>query len=166
MTKTKTIWTSLVALLLVSALLIPGCQQAPTSQKVPPDPFNTTWDLGEEGRSFSISGNSAGHMPGKQSEFLLKINNHSGAERWQGEYCILLVDTNGVVKEVTHEQFDIPVGLETTGVTVVHMVEAIGAVTPDQTDVSIHRNVSLSYDGSQSGQMYPRCLNRISSPIG
>jgi len=113
MTKTKTIWTSLFALLLVSALLITGCQKSPANQEIPPDPFNTTWDLGEEGRSFSISGNSAGHMPGKQSEFLLKINNHSGAERWQGEYCILLVDTNGVVKEVTHEQFDIPLGLET-----------------------------------------------------
>jgi hypothetical protein len=113
MIKTKTIWTSMIALLVVSALLVTGCQQAPTNPEVPPDPFNTTWDLGEEGRTFSISGDSAGHMPGKQSEFLLRINNHAGDERWQGEYCILLVDSNGVVKEITHEQFDIPVGLET-----------------------------------------------------
>ena len=113
MIKTKTIWTSFIALLLISALLITGCQKAPTNQGVPPDPFNTTWDLGEEGRAFSISGNSAGHIPGKQSEFLLKINNHTGAEPWQGEYCILLVDTDGIVKEITHEQFNVPVGIET-----------------------------------------------------
>ena len=113
MLKTKTLRAGITVLLLVSALLPAGCQKTPAAQEIPPDPFTTTWNLGEEKRSFSISGNSAGHMPGEQSEFLLKINNHSGVERWQGEYCILLVDTNKVVKEITHEQFDIPVGLET-----------------------------------------------------
>lgn len=96
MMKTITIWISLIALLVVSPLLVSGCQQASGNKDVPQDPFNTMWDLGEEGRTFSISGNSAGHAPGKQSEFLLKINNHPGDERWQGEYCILLVDTNGM----------------------------------------------------------------------
>ena len=113
MIKTKTIWTSLLALLLIAALLITGCQTAPAGDEIQPDPFTTTWNLSEEGRTFSISGNSAGHMPGKQSEFLLKINNHSGSERWQGEYCILLVDTDSIIKEVAHEQFDVPVGHET-----------------------------------------------------
>lgn len=81
--------------------------------KSPPDPFSTTWSLGEEGRAFSISGNSAGHVSGKQSEFLLRINNQSGKEQWQGEFCVFLVDRDGIVKEVAHEQFNVPVGLET-----------------------------------------------------
>jgi len=110
---TKIIGIYLVVLLLIFAFMITGCQREPANQEIPPDPFNTTWDLGKEGRTISISGDSAGHMPGKQSEFLLKINNSSGPERWLDEYCILLVDANGVVKEVTQRQFDIPVGLET-----------------------------------------------------
>ena len=102
MRKTKTILTGLISLLLISTLLLAGCQQTPANQEIPPDPFTSTWDMGKEGKMFSISGNSAGHKPGEQSEFLLKINNHSGDGTWQGEYCILLVNQE-VIKEITHE---------------------------------------------------------------
>jgi hypothetical protein len=110
MIKTKTFLACLIALLIMTAILMGGCQKAPAEEA--PNPFTTTWVLGEDGRGFSISGNAAGHVPGGQSEFLLIIDNNSGAERWQGEYCIVLVDTNGVVNEATHEQFDIPAGSE------------------------------------------------------
>lgn len=32
---------------------------------------------------------------------------------WQGEYCVLLLDRNGVVQKVTQRQYDVPAGLET-----------------------------------------------------
>ncbi|MDD5511901.1 MAG: hypothetical protein PHI12_14010 [Dehalococcoidales bacterium] len=111
--KIKAIWTSLIALLVLSVLLLPSCQKAPINQEIPPDPFTTTWNLGDEGRTFSISGNSAGHTAGKETEFQLRLDNRSGDDPWQGEYCILLVDQDGIVKEVAHEHFDVPVGLET-----------------------------------------------------
>ena len=113
MRKTKTILTGLISLLLISTLLLAGCQQTPANQEIPPDPFTSTWDMDKEGRMFSISGNSAGHKPGGKSEFLLKINNYSGDDAWQGEYCVLLVNQEGVIKEITHENFNVPVGLET-----------------------------------------------------
>lgn len=109
--KNKTIWTSLIALLAVPVLLITGCQKAPATE-IPPDPFTTTWDLGEEGRTLSISGNSAGHVPGKESEFQIILDNVSGDDPWQGEYCILLVDGEGVVKEINHEQYNVSVGIK------------------------------------------------------
>ena len=110
MIKTNIIPIGLIMLLIISAVLTGGCQKAPAEEAL--NPFTTTWVLGEDGRGFSISGNSTGHVPGGQSEFLLIIDNNSGAERWQGEYCIVLVDTEGAVNEATHEQFDIPAGSE------------------------------------------------------
>jgi hypothetical protein len=110
--KNKTIWTGLAALVVVSALLITGCQEAPATE-IPPDPFTTTWNLGEEGRAFSVSGDSAGHIPGEESEFQLMLDNLAGDDPWQGEYCILLIGREGIVKEITHEQYNVPVGLKT-----------------------------------------------------
>jgi hypothetical protein len=110
--KNKTIWTGLIALLVVSALLITGCREAPATE-IPPDPFTTTWNLGEEGRAFSVSGDSAGHVPGEESEFQLVLDNLAGDDPWQGEYCILLIDSEGIVKEITHEQYNVPVGIDT-----------------------------------------------------
>jgi len=57
-----------------------------------------------DGRNFSISGRSNG-MPGEQSEYTLKIN--SNEEGWQDEYYILLIDSDSVIQEVSHDQFDI-----------------------------------------------------------
>ncbi len=96
-------WLIGIAILIILAGAS-GCQQAPEKS---PDTFATTYYLAEEGRSISICGNSDG-MPGKQSKYELKINND--AEPWQDEYYILLVDSNSVIQEVYHEQFDIPSG--------------------------------------------------------
>ncbi len=49
-------------------------------------------------------------MPGEQSEYILKISN--GSERWQDEYCILLIDNDSVIQKIDHEQFDLPGGGE------------------------------------------------------
>jgi hypothetical protein len=102
--KMKSLFAGLGILLLAVILAIAGCQKAP---ETPPDTFSSTYYLGDEGRSLSISGCSDG-MPGEQSEYLLKIKN--GAERWQDEYCVLLVDSDSVLREVSHERFDIPGG--------------------------------------------------------
>lgn len=103
--KNKAAILCLIAVLLTIILVvITGCQKASERQ---PDTFATTYYLAEEGRSISISGNSDG-MPGEQAEYELKINNNT--ERWQDEYCVLLVDSDSVIQEVYHEQFDIPSG--------------------------------------------------------
>ncbi len=113
MTQKKTFRMSLLVMLVAVVLLVTGCQATPAAPpETAPDPFTTTWSMDEEGRKFSLSGDSAGHTPGGQSEFMLRLNNHSGDDRWEGEYCILLVDRDGIVKEITHEHFDVPVGLE------------------------------------------------------
>ncbi|MBN1857561.1 MAG: hypothetical protein JW846_11510 [Dehalococcoidia bacterium] len=80
------------------------------SARIPPDPFTTTWSSGRDGRTYSISGDSAGHAACKPSEFQLTLDNSSGDDSWRGSYCILLVDREETVKEIAHEQFDVPVG--------------------------------------------------------
>jgi hypothetical protein len=102
--KKKIIVTGIIAILVLSAVLATSCARVPDS---PPDRFAATYNLIEEGRSISISGNSSG-MPGDQSEYVLKINN--SAERWTDEYYVLLVDSDSVVREISHEQIDIPGG--------------------------------------------------------
>ncbi len=94
-------WLTYIGILIVVLIGIAGCQKAPD---IPPDTFAATYNLVEEGRSISISGNSDG-MPGEQSEYVLKINN--SAEQWQDEYYILLLDSVSVIQEISHEQFDI-----------------------------------------------------------
>jgi hypothetical protein len=97
---------SLIVLLILTTLLIVGCQKGPFN------PFTSTLSLDEEGRMFSVSGKSAGYTAGAQSEFKLSLDNRSGKNSWQGEYCILLIDQEGIVEEITHEQFNVQVGQE------------------------------------------------------
>jgi hypothetical protein len=99
--KKKTIIISILVILFLPMVLIMGCQK---TQEIPPDTFETTYYLAEHGRSIVISGDSDG-MPGEKSEYLLKINN--SAERWQDEYYVLLVDHDSVIREISHERFDI-----------------------------------------------------------
>jgi hypothetical protein len=101
-TKKKTIVISIIVILVLSIVLTTGCQKVPGNL---PDTFATTYYLAEGGRSISVSGNSDG-MPGEESEYILKINNNS--ERWQDEYCVLLVDSDSVIQEISHDKFDIP----------------------------------------------------------
>jgi len=100
--KKKTIRISIIAMLFLPVLLMASCQKA---SDIPPDTFIATYQFAEEGRSISISGNSNG-IPGGQSQYVLKINN--GADHWQSEYYVLLLDSNSVIKEISHDVFDIP----------------------------------------------------------
>jgi hypothetical protein len=102
--KKKFILMSIIAVLFLQTFFTAGCKKTP---ELPPDSFTATYNLVEEGRSISISGNSDG-MPGEQSEYVLKINNN--ADQWQDEYYVLLVDSDSVVKEISHEQLNIPGG--------------------------------------------------------
>jgi hypothetical protein len=102
--KKKSMIISTIVLLVLTALLVAGCQKAPNT---PPDTFNAAYQFAEASRSISISGNSYGN-PGAQSEYQLKINN--GPDRWQDEYYVLLLDSDSVVKEISHEVFDLPGG--------------------------------------------------------
>jgi hypothetical protein len=102
--KKKTIIINIIGILMLSALLITGCQKASDTTS---DTFTATYQFTEEGRSISISGNNDG-MPGEQAEYVLKISN--SAEQWQDEYYILLLDSDSVIKEISHERFNIPGG--------------------------------------------------------
>ncbi|MFA5761852.1 MAG: hypothetical protein WCX07_05340 [Dehalococcoidales bacterium] len=106
-------WTGLLSLLAVTILLISGCQQPLSNQDLSADPFTLPWSFDEEGRIISISGNSGGHTAGGNSDFQLSMDNTSGNALWHGVYCILLIDEEGVIKEVAHEQYSVPVGLKT-----------------------------------------------------
>jgi len=109
----KTLLAGILSLIILAAVITTGCQNTrPDPTVAPGDPFNTKWSLGEEGRTLSISGNTTGHAIGGKSEFLLKLNNQTGQGLWQDEYCIFLVDRDGILKEIEHKQFNVPVGLE------------------------------------------------------
>lgn len=74
----------LVTLIVWVTPLITGSSESP---KKTADPFLTTWSLGEDGRAFSFSGNSAGHAASKPSEFQIAMDNRSGNDAWRGVYC-------------------------------------------------------------------------------
>lgn len=95
-------WLIVIVILTVLAGAA-GCRKAP---EIPPDTFNAAYTF-KDGRNVSISGRSHG-MPGEQMEYILKINNN--AEHWQGRFYVLLVDSDSVIQEISHEQFDISGG--------------------------------------------------------
>jgi hypothetical protein len=103
MLKKKSLFWCSGILVMALIIAITGCQKA---AETAPDTFASTYST-EEGRSISISGNSDG-MPGDQAEYILQINNN--AENWQDEYFVLLVDSNSVIQEISHEQISIPGG--------------------------------------------------------
>ncbi len=103
-----------VIVVIVVVAVIVGARDPGTPPVIPPSPFNITWGLGEK-HVVTFSGDSAGHIAGGQSEFILELDNRVADmdERWQGEYCVLLLDDEGVVMNIEHQQFDIPGGLKT-----------------------------------------------------
>jgi hypothetical protein len=137
--KNRAILIVAVALLVLPVLMATGCQKA--SSERAPDPFTTSYFLNEEGRAFSISGNSAGHKPGEQSEFQLRLDNGAGTNSWQGQYRVLLVDEKGVVQKIKEEQFDLAAGAgEQKRVTVEFPPEfegpiGLGIVIPQQASI-------------------------------
>lgn len=103
----------IITWVILSTIFIAGCQYLPFKpSKISPNPFTSTLSLNEEDRTFSISGNSAGHVAGKRSEFQLSLDNRHSENPWNGKYCILLIDQGGVKKQISHEQYDIPAGQE------------------------------------------------------
>jgi hypothetical protein len=101
--KKKIIVISLVGILLLPALLIPGCRKTPV---VAPDTFTSTYNLAEGGRSISISGDSEG-VPGERSQYMLNINNNK-SEPWHDEYCVELINKDSLVQEIYRGQLDLP----------------------------------------------------------
>ncbi len=105
--KKKILIAYVIGALVISLALATGCQETKVSSNASTDTFDATYNLVEEGRSINISGNSDG-KPGEQSEYLLKIYNNN--ETWQDEYFVLLLDSNSVIQEISHKQFNIPAG--------------------------------------------------------
>jgi hypothetical protein len=103
----------LILLLIAAAALgltAGGCNTGQNTQ-IPPDPFSVVWGPDTE-HVVTFSGNSAGHFAGETSEFTLKLSNKSWDDPWIGSYCVALLDTDGIIKEITHERFEVPSGLE------------------------------------------------------
>lgn len=94
-------------LLIATGVVAYGCQPTPVEKPIPPDPFTATWYLGEGQRTFTFSGDSAGHIAGQHSDFELRLDNNSPDERWQDEYCIFLTDDSSIILEIVHAPFDI-----------------------------------------------------------
>lgn len=94
---------------LLPALVLAGCGQDPEAGERN-GAFRTTWDLAGEGRAVTLSGDSFGHRAGNRSSFELALDNRS-EDAWKDEYCVLLVDTNGVATEVTHQGLDLSPGV-------------------------------------------------------
>jgi hypothetical protein len=56
-----------------------------------------------------LAGNSTGHHAGQTSQFSYGLSNASG-QSWQGEYCILLTDSQKVVMDAKHEVLNLASG--------------------------------------------------------
>jgi hypothetical protein len=97
----KIIIISIIVILVLPTLFITGCQKV---SEITTDTFLATYSFPENGRSISISGNSKGKS-GEQSEYTITFNNN--VERWQDEYRVLIVDSESVIHEISHESIDI-----------------------------------------------------------
>ncbi len=106
--------TIVVVVVVVVALLI-GRSEPAVAPDVPPSPFTSVWGL-EDKHVVTFSGDSAGHIPGEESEFTLELDNRAADidDSWQFEYCVLLLDEDSVVMKVAHEEVDVPAGLKTS----------------------------------------------------
>jgi hypothetical protein len=99
--KRNTAIISTIGLLVILLLLVAGCQKTPNIQ---PDTFTASYEIGQTGRSVSISGNGNG-IPGEQSLYILNINNNS--EPWQDEYSIQLTSNGSVIQEISHGRLNL-----------------------------------------------------------
>jgi hypothetical protein len=95
----KTIW--IILILSATGLLLIGCTQpAEAPIMISRNPFSLRTE-GEDGIFVEWSGNSAGHDPGGESAFDIRLVNQ-GDQTWSGEYCFQLLDMDEVV--ITFEQ--------------------------------------------------------------
>jgi len=104
---------TVTAIIVVLAVAFGG-REPTTPPATPPSPLTGVWGLGEK-HVVTFSGDSTGHIAGGESEFTLELDTRAADvdERWQGEYCVLLLDEDGVVKRIEHQHFDIPGGVKT-----------------------------------------------------
>lgn len=102
-----------LCLTLAVAALTLGCDVATIVAPGPTPPplgVSTTARLGSrEIIEVEMGGASTGHQAGQTSQFTYGLRNVSG-QRWQGEYCILLTDSEKVVLEVKHQVLDLAAG--------------------------------------------------------
>jgi len=113
MTKPGIVLIRLLVLFTLVALvmLAGGCKSEPSPQpEIAPDPFTVVWGP-ERDHVVTFSGNSAGHVAGRTSEFNLRLDNNS-FESWKGEYIVQLLDSDGIVMEIARDTFEVPAGLE------------------------------------------------------
>ena len=96
-----------IALIVVGCLLA-GCAQKIQDQDLPVDPFSTRVE-GEDGILVAWNGNSHGHRPGSEARFDFSFSNNS-PETWTGEYCLLLLNTDGVVTTFGQADFSLQPG--------------------------------------------------------
>ncbi len=104
----KPLITNGIILLLLCSFLVMGCgkaefEKAPEISDIQHDTLTATYKM-DNGRSYSISGRSDA-MPSEQLDYMLNIINND--EPWHLEYYIFLVDSESVIQEVCHENFDI-----------------------------------------------------------
>jgi len=104
-----------VIAVIVVVVVVVGAREPTTPSVTPPSPFNMVWGLVDQ-HVVTLSGDSAGHIAGEESEFTLELDNRAADidDPWHLEYCVLLLDEGGVVMEVAHEELDIPAGLKTS----------------------------------------------------
>ncbi len=97
MFKRNSVLKLFLAMILLTAVITAGCGKEDEARQVSPDPFTATWNLGEEERSISISGDTAGHEAGETSEFVLTFDNTRRSDTWSDSYCLVLLDRDGIV---------------------------------------------------------------------
>jgi hypothetical protein len=103
----KTIW--LITLLSATALLLTGCTQpAEAPVMISRNPFSLR-SVGEDGIFVEWSGNSAGHAPGSESAFEIRLVNQ-GDQTWSGEYCFQLLDMDEVLTTFEQSDFNLEPG--------------------------------------------------------
>ncbi len=97
----------LAAWVLVTALSVMGCGSTEVEEDPVvlsfEDPFCSRWSLGE-GFICQIAGYSVGHIVGRESEFVVTLENPT-RETWDDSYCVLLVDENGILKTLSKQRF-------------------------------------------------------------
>ncbi len=101
--------TALITIVGVVAVIGAGCTATPAHSDTPPDPFTLVWGPGGE-HVVTFSGDSKGHLPEQESEFILKLNNNSSST-WSGEYLVQLLDRDGIVMDIASEHFKVDPGL-------------------------------------------------------
>lgn len=88
---------------MLAGVLLAGCEEAEEEEVRFQDPF-TAHSVSEDGIEVLWSGFTAGHQPGDPSRFELQLSNNSD-DTWDGRYCLLLMDPEGIIAPLTQDDF-------------------------------------------------------------